>query len=132
MVTQARLEPYLHTLQIGAGETLIRQGETADAMYFLTKGTIASYVAQANAPMLQVLTAGPGTTVGEVGMLYTGVRTASVVTETECEALALTTEAFDRMAHTDPALAALLHRFIIREVASKLADTTRLLAMQAQ
>ena len=33
MVTQARLEPYLHTLQIGAGETLIRQGETADAMY---------------------------------------------------------------------------------------------------
>ena len=70
--------------------------------------------------------------IGEVGTLCTGVRTASVVAETGCAALALPASALQRMERDDPALATLLHRFLLREVTSKLADNVRLIEMQAQ
>ncbi len=132
-VPDARLAPYLRTLRLNAGDVLIRQGDGANAMYFLTAGTVATQIARAGgAPPLRLYTAGRGTVIGEVGMLCTGVRTASVVAETECEALALTAEALGRMERDDAPLATLLHRFLLREVASKLADSTRLIEMQAQ
>lgn len=60
------------------------------------------------------------------------MRTASVVAETGCAVLALPAAALERMERDDPALATLLHRFLLREVASKLAGSTRLIEMQAQ
>ena len=132
-VPEARLAPYLGTRHLAAGEVLVRQGDAADAMYFLIAGTVATQLDRGEGgPPLRLHTAGPGTVIGEVGTLCTGVRTASVVAETGCTALTLTAAALDRMERDDPALASLLQWFLLREVASKLADSTRLIEMQAQ
>ena len=130
-VIEARLAPYLVPVRLASGETLVRQGDAAEAMYFITAGTIATQIAAANGPALRLNTAGAGTVIGEVGMLCTGIRTASVVAETACEALALSRESLARMEHEDPALGTLLHRYLLLELAGKLADSTRLIEMQA-
>jgi SulP family sulfate permease len=132
-VPEARLAPYLRVVSLSAGEAFVRQGDAADAMYFLTAGIVATQLDGASgAPPLRLHTAGSGAVIGEVGMLCTGARTASVVAEAECAALVLTAEALGRMERDDPALATLLYRFLLREVASKLAGSTRLIEMQAR
>jgi SulP family sulfate permease len=54
------------------------------------------------------------------------VRTASVRAEGQCRLTRLSSAALTRMEKEDPELARLIHRFIIVQLADKLANATRL------
>lgn len=130
-VTEARLAPYLVKAALQAGDYVVRQGDVADSLYFLTEGSVVAQLEQPDGPPLRLYTSGAGMVIGEVGMLCTGIRTASVVTETSASTLVLTAAALEAMERDDPVLATLLHRFLLRELASKLSGSTRLIEMQS-
>jgi SulP family sulfate permease len=127
-VAEVRLDPYLDRIALSAGMTLMRQGEPADAMYLIERGSVSARIERPGAP-LRLRTTMAGALVGEVAVCRGGVRTASVLAEEDCIAARLTTAALARMERDDPALAHLLQRFLIMQLADKLADSTRMAEM---
>lgn len=76
------LLPYMKELKLAAGQTLIRKGDKADQLYFLTEGT------------LEIPEIGkelePGAVLGEIGVFARNQeRTATVVCRTDCRLYAL-------------------------------------------
>ena len=128
-VAEARLDPYLDRIPLVAGETLIRQGVPADAMYLIESGSVSARLEQPGGASLRLRTTRAGALIGEVA-IYTGRRrTASVVAEEDCVVTRLSTSALARMERDDPGLATLLQRFLIVQLADKQADSTRVLEM---
>ncbi|MDR3547166.1 MAG: cyclic nucleotide-binding domain-containing protein [Candidatus Pacebacteria bacterium] len=64
------------------GDYIVRRGEMADSMYFLKKGLIRVLCADDENVTLAYL--GEGCYFGEIGVLLTGKRSASVVAHTNC------------------------------------------------
>ncbi len=126
-VVQADLAPYLTSRTLDAGETLLRQGGEADTLYFVESGVVSIELEVENRPNLRLRTTMAGTVIGEVAMMQGGLRTATAVAETGCVVVGVSRDALTRMEHERPDLALLLQRFLILELASKVADTNRLL-----
>ncbi|MBV8588627.1 MAG: SLC26A/SulP transporter family protein [Acetobacteraceae bacterium] len=125
-VAEVRLAAFLERLEVPAGEVLIRQGDLADAMYFIEQGSAVILLERAAGPPIRVRTATSGVMVGEVG-IYTGRRrTATVAAEGTCSVVRLSVEAIERMEREDPEMANLLHRFQATLLADKLAESNRI------
>jgi len=123
----ARLMRYLERLSVQEGETLLRQGEEADKLYFVERGTVSVYLETDQGERVRLQTLGLGTAVGELGM-YLGARcTASVVADSQGLVYRLTGQALARMQEEEPELAATFHQFIARLLSERLAATTRTL-----
>jgi CRP-like cAMP-binding protein len=79
-------------LEVEAGATVIRLDDYGTAIYFVEQG---------EADVLQDVGAnkevGPGDVFGEIGLLLTGQRTASVVSRTPMRLLTLSGQDFDRI-----------------------------------
>ncbi|WP_270936605.1 cyclic nucleotide-binding domain-containing protein [Falsiroseomonas oryzae] len=119
-----RLEPFVERVEYGARHVLMRQGDAADDMVFLERGRVAAVLDEGQkAVHLRTLTA--GTLVGEIALFRGGARTATVIAETPCEAVRLTRAAIERLHADDPALAFVVQRAIMLQLADKLADNTR-------
>ncbi len=122
-------EAHLDRLPLLAGETLIRQGEPADAMYLIESGSVSARIEQPGGTPLRLRTTRAGALIGEVAICTGRRRTASVVAEEDCVVTRLSTSALARMEQDDPGLATLLQRFLIVQLADKQADSTRVLEM---
>jgi NTE family protein len=72
---RARLAAELETLNLKRGDVLVRQGETADALYVVVTGRFSVTVAGRREMLAEL---GPGQPVGEIAFLAGGVRTATV------------------------------------------------------
>ena len=117
---------YMERQDVDEGRYLTRQGERADDLFFIESGQVTVLLELEEGAVVRLLTTGLGT-IGEIG-LYTGLeRTASVVAEAPSVVYRLTLAALDRMEREDPRLAAAFHKFIARRLATRLADTTRVL-----
>jgi hypothetical protein len=68
---------------IAAGETVIQQGETDDAMYMISSGSARVLLDEGSGPTRTVGAFGPGDCFGEVAALLGRPRTATVVADTE-------------------------------------------------
>jgi len=66
-----------------------------------------------------------GTTVGEMGLYLGTVRTASVLASRPSVVYRLSAESLKAMREQDPEVAALLHEWIARLLAERLADNNR-------
>ena len=75
---------------VPAGRTVVREGAVADAFYVILAGRFD--VLEGSALMR---TLGPGATFGQIGLLITGTRTASVVARTDGELVVVPTEEFE-------------------------------------
>lgn len=126
-VAQADLAPYLTARTLDAGEILLRQGGEADTLYFVESGVVSIELEVANRPNLRLRTTTAGTVIGEVAMMQGGLRTATAVAESACLVVGVSRDALARMERERPDLALLLQRFLILELAGKVADTNRLL-----
>jgi len=118
---------YLSVLEFGEGDELLKQGEPAGDLYFLEEGDVSVYLRPAAGEMVRIRRTGPGTVIGELGFYLNTPRTASVIADGPGRAYRLTAEALDRMAHSHPALAAALHRFMADLLAERLLRTTHTL-----
>jgi CRP-like cAMP-binding protein len=80
-------------VEVEAGATVITVDDYGTAIYFIEEGQ-ADIVGEGGEPAKSL---GPGETFGEIGLLLTGQRTATVVARTPMRLLSLAGQDFDRI-----------------------------------
>lgn len=83
---------------------LIREGESSDALWFITRGQASVQLTTDDGTHLRVSGVRAGTTVGQIGFIDGQARSASVVAETAVEAMRLGNTAFQQLADEHPEL----------------------------
>ncbi|MCE3285230.1 MAG: cyclic nucleotide-binding protein [Steroidobacteraceae bacterium] len=104
------------------GDWLFRQGDAADCLYLLARGRMQVWLGQSSGEREERLVAevNPGETIGEIGMLTGGARSASIRAVRNSLLLKMTSAAFDRLARQRPDLT----RHIAGSIAGRLRDRT--------
>jgi SulP family sulfate permease len=120
-----RLMKYLEKREVKEGEYLMRQGDRPDEMYFIEAGLISAQLELPDEKILRLRSMRGGTTVGEIGMYLGHQRTASVVADRTSVVYCLSRKALKKMEKQDPHVAALLHQWLARLLAERLADNNR-------
>ena len=83
----------------GSGDVLVRQGDPADALYFVLSGRLGVYVRGVVEPIAEI---GQGQPVGEMGFFAGVARTATVVALRDSRLLAITREQFRKVSAACP------------------------------
>jgi SulP family sulfate permease len=111
---------YLERVNLFAGQSLIRQGEPHQYLYFLDSGELTIDYRTEEGQRVRLETSGPGAIVGELG-LYLGTPASATVTAAQPgTAYSLSSESIHRLEQEDPRAAALLHRFLLKRVGQRL------------
>ena len=116
---------YLEKKEVKEGEYLMRQGDQPDEMYFIEAGLVSVQLELPDGKILRLRSMRGGTTVGEMGMYLGNERTASVVADRPSVVYRLSRSALSEMEKNDTKVAALLHHWIARLLAERLADNNR-------
>ncbi len=111
-----------------AGVPLMREGESSGDAYLLLTGSVAVEMGAGDGASYRVATRQPGAWIGEFALLGGGRRSATVIAETEVEALAVPPQAFVAVVTADPSSSLELLRSLverIRESDAQLLDALR-------
>ena len=92
-------------LRVEAGRTVVEQGDGAAAFYVILEGVAA--VVQDGRPVVELRA---GDFFGELALLETGLRTASVIASTELSMLVVARRDFERVLDALPTAAARVRR----------------------
>ena len=126
---------YMRPERINAGEVVIREGESTrnDFMALVLDGevTVENSVAAAHDSMV-VSILGPGSLIGEMGIIDGGPRSATCTASTDLALAVLTREALARLMDTHPSVAARLLLAMSKRIADHLRETNRKLMTFAQ
>ena len=126
---------YMRPERIKAGEVVIREGESTrnDFMALVLDGevTVENSVAAAHDSMV-VSILGPGSLIGEMGIIDGGPRSATCTASTALALAVLTREALTRLMDTHPSVAARLLLAMSKRIADHLRETNRKLMTFAQ
>lgn len=90
-VALARLAAYMDPVGVQAGETIISEGDTGDALYIIVRGTFGVFAGPAAE---RLNTIGPGHYVGELALLIDEPRSATIQADTDGEVLRLDRQQF--------------------------------------
>jgi len=111
---------YVTRLEVAAGVYLCRQGESADAMFFVDEGEVLVERTGADGQPLRLRTMGRHTVLGEMGLYRNELRAASVAASHYSVVYVLTREALERMRREAPALAEALCVALIKVMSERL------------
>jgi sulfate permease, SulP family len=110
----------LQERKFSLGSVMCKEGEDADRMWILVKGSVSIRLRGAGADeSLRVSSIGAGMPVGEMSLLDGGPRSATVVCDAEVEGYELTRSAFDRLVEQQPQIARKLFSYFTRELAQR-------------
>lgn len=116
--------PYLERVTLEAGDTLVRQGERADAVYFLESGQLTARLEGEDHPV-RLETMRGGTVVGELAFYANGTRTATVKADRSSTVQRLSRGSLERMTSEAPEAAAALHELVARLMADRVTHLMR-------
>jgi SulP family sulfate permease len=119
------LMKYLERRNIPEGEYLMREGDPPTDMYFIEAGLVTAQLEAPDGQIVRLRSMRGGTIVGETGLYLGTPRTASVVASRPCVVYRLSAEALKTMREQEPQVAALLHEWIARLLAERLAANNR-------
>ena len=126
---------YMRPERIKAGEVVIREGEStrSDFMALVLDGevTVENSVAAAHDSMV-VSILGPGSLIGDMGIIDGGPRSATCTASTDLALAVLTREALTRLMDTHPSVAARLLLAMSKRISDHLRETNRKLMTFAQ
>lgn len=121
----AQLAAAMQVRPLQAGELLFREGDAADGLYVLTRGSVSVLAGAGPAGGgRRFLSFSPGLMLGETAMLDGGGRSASAVADVASELWQLTPEALARLGREAPDLAVAVHRNIAVHLAQRLRQGT--------
>ena len=103
-VALARLAGHMVPLAFAAGDVVCREGDPADGLYIVVRGTLGVHVTE-NGAERRVNAIGPGHYVGELALLVDQPRSATIRADTAGEILRLDREQFLQLLGQDPAAA---------------------------
>jgi len=127
LAEMAKVRALLARRAFAAGATVFRQGDAGDALYIIVAGQASARMHSEQGAELRLMTFGPGTAFGEMGLLERSTRSASVVADRPLECLVLAAEAIDRLGAEHPAIAIKLLANLGRELATRLRFVNRTL-----
>lgn len=107
---------------------IIEHGDDANTLYFLVHGQVKIFVVADDGKEIVFGEKGPGSYVGELGLLAEGKRSASVQTLEDSEFLVLTKDSFNRIITAHPGIALILLRDLARR-ACELSDDVSAFAL---
>jgi glutaminase len=102
---------------VAAGECVFAQGDAADALYLLSRGSI-SVIDRARAQ--RFISFSPGMCFGELAVLDGGGRSADAVADMDSTVYALPAAALAAMHRADPAIAAQVYRNLAQHLSERL------------
>lgn len=108
-----RLMGYMKRIELAAEAILFLQGDSAEDMYFIENGEIKIVLESRDGENVRLVTMGPGTVVGEMGVYTKRPRSATASAATDCVLYSLSAEKFHRIQHIDPELASRFHQHIV-------------------
>jgi NTE family protein len=126
--TLAALDAELKWVRVPGGQTLFRENVIADALYVVMSGCLGVYVSDGHGGETMVSRIVAGETVGEMGILDGGFRSATVDALRDTELLRLDKSSCERLVDQHPRSMLSLMSLLVR----RLRNTTRHLDDQAQ
>jgi Sulfate permease and related transporters (MFS superfamily) len=116
-----RLMNYLERLEVKAGFVLFEQGAPSTNCYFVESGEVTALLKlPENNGHKRLSTMSAGTVIGEMGLYLGTKRSATAVAEKESVLFRLSAESLKTIEEKDLELAAALHRFFVRLLATRL------------
>lgn len=110
-------------INLKAGDTIIRQGDRDNTLFVMLSGVAEVHTDGSNGPSIAVFAAGD--TFGEIGFLTSVPRTANVIARTDSEVLVLSGSFIERLVKAEPSMGARVLYNLARELAGRLAITTK-------
>jgi SulP family sulfate permease len=122
-----RIKEYMERMDIRPGEYIIKQGDPSNDLFYIEAGLVTVEFETTRGEVMRLRSVKSGSTLGEITLYLGGVRSASVKAEEASVAYRLSSQDLKRMQNEDPALAAVLHEWIARTLAQRLAENNRLI-----
>lgn len=126
---------YMTPRKIAEGVTFIKEGDASDTGYMmlLLEGevTVENIVVSRHTPVT-VTVLGPGSLIGEMGLVDGQARLASCTASTDTRCAVLTRTALQKLAEVDPQTASKLMSAIASRIADRLRETSEKLKMYTQ
>lgn len=120
------LPKYLERMETKAGDTIFKQGDESDAMYFIESGRVDVLLQVEGERELRLRSMTAGVVIGEVGFYLGKARSASIVVTEDGILQRLSHEALRRMEAADPQTASAIHVLIASILSDRLSTTNRL------
>jgi len=120
-----KLLPYLRVHEYHPGEFLIREGNPADAIYFIESGQVTVQIEAGSGKPLRLETMRGGRMVGEMAFYLKTERTASVVADQKSVVYSLSIEELNQMEVDNPEIANIFHRISVLLLSERLMNLTR-------
>ena len=120
-VTLAKLAAHLEPQFYAAPSVIFRQGDAGDALYVVASGTVGVYATDKTGTaetLVRVLSVGEP--FGEMALLSSIPRTATIKVETDCEVLRLNRSAFIELVREQPSVALAIAATLSRRLADML------------
>jgi CRP/FNR family transcriptional regulator, cyclic AMP receptor protein len=126
---------YMRPRKIPEGTTFIREGDTQDTGFMLLvldgEVTVETIVVSRTAP-ITVTVLGPGSLIGEMGLLDGSPRSASCIAMSNLRCAMLTREGLNQLLYDDPRTAAKLMMAISLRIANRMRESQEKLKLYAQ
>jgi SulP family sulfate permease len=127
----ARLESAINIVSLEKDAVLFREGDAADALYFIAAGRLSVEAATPDGGTLRLRAMSRHTVLGEMGLYRSLRRTATVLALEDSRVLRLSRDAFATLRSTDPDLGDAIHQMVVRTLADRLAfANTTVIALQ--
>ena len=123
------IKEFMERVEIQAGEYFIRQGESSNDLFYIESGLVTVEFETIKGEVVRLRSIKSGATLGEITLYLGGVRSASVKAEEASTIYRMSAENLRKMHKEDPALAAVLHEWIARTLAERLAENNRLIEL---
>jgi sulfate permease, SulP family len=118
------IRPYLTRAFYRPGDVIFREGDPGNEVLIVTKGNASAFLQLPNAK-IRLATFAPGSIFGELAILDTGARSATVIADEDLICFGLTTSNFTALAAKSPSVAIQLLAAIGRELSGRLRTANR-------
>lgn len=95
----------MHSVNLQAGDVLVRQGEAGDRLFVVLDGVLEAVLERPGSPDQSLAEHGPGDIVGELALLTGGIRLATVRAASAATVAVLPRDAFDDLLDRSPSIA---------------------------
>lgn len=126
---------YMRPERVPAGETFITEGDSVNTgfMVLLLDGEVlVENITVSRTKPVTVTVLGPGSLIGEMGVLDTGPRSASCTASTDIACAVLTREALETLIQEQPALGARFLLAVSARIAQRYRETQKKLVLFAR
>ena len=121
----AALEKHMKRVVHKPGHVMFREGEAGKELFIIVKGTASAFLPQEKGADIRLVTFATGTVFGELAILDSGVRSATVIADSELACYVLKEKDFAAMSANQPELAIKLLAGLARQLSHRLRAANR-------